>query len=143
MNRWQKIAWFNLAVIVVCTVSAAGLTIRLAFQYGFPSAFGGTGLLGFACLIALGPALFRNKRGEIAFDERDVNIERRAVRYGTTASYFYFVIVCIGTWLIVGFDSQISAGVLPMLVVGGFLVVNIVQSVTTLVEYGRGCEKNE
>ena len=138
MNRWQKIAWFNLFVIAGCMMLAAGMTIRYAFQYGFPSAFGGTGFLGFACLIALGPLLFRKKKGQIAFDERDLLIERKAVRCGTTVSYFYFVFVCVGTWLCVGFDSKISAGVLPMLVVGGFLVVNVVQSIVTLVEYCKG-----
>lgn len=138
MNRWQKIAWFNLIVIAICVVLAAGMTTIYAFQHGFPSALGGTGFLGFACLIALGPFLFRKRKDQVAFDERDVMIERRAVRCGTTVAYFYFVIVCIVTWLVVGFDSKVSAGVLPMLVVGGFLVVNIVQSIVTLVEYRRG-----
>ncbi|MFC1739488.1 hypothetical protein ACFL1G_10650 [Planctomycetota bacterium] len=138
MNRQQKIAWFNLIVIAICIVVTSGMVTKYAFQHGFPSAFGGTGFLGFACLIALGPVFFKKKKGQVSLDERDVMIERRAVRCGTTASYFYFVIVCIVTWLVVGVDSKISAGVLPMLVVGGFLVVNIVQSITTLVDYGRG-----
>lgn len=138
MNRQQKIAWFNLVVIAGCVALAVSMTVRFAFQHGFPSAFGGMGFLGFACLIALGPVLFRKKRGQVAFDERDVMIERRAIRYGTTVAYFYFVIVCIVTWLVVGFDSKVSSGVLPMLVVGGFLVVNIVQAIVTLVEYRRG-----
>lgn len=138
MNRVQKIAWFNLAVIAGCIMLAGGMTVRFAFQHGFPSALGGMGFLGFACLIALGPLLFRKKKGQVALDERDVMIERRAVRCGTTVSYFYFVFVCVGTWLYVGFDSKISAGALPMLVVGGFLVANIVQAIVTLVEYSKG-----
>ena len=138
MNRAQKIAWFNSAVIAGCIVLAVSMTIRYAFQHGFPSDFGGMGFLGFACLTALGPVLFRKRKDQVAFDERDVMIERRAVRCGTTASYFYFVIVCVVTWLVVGIDSKISAGVLPMLVVGGFLMVNIVQSIVTLVEYRGG-----
>ncbi len=137
MNRQQKIAWFNLAVISGCMMLAVGMTTKYAFQHGFPSAFGGMGFLGFACLIALGPLLFRKKKGQVAFDERDVMVERRAVRCGTTASYFYFVFVCLATWLYVGFDTKISAGLLPMFVVGGFIVVNVVQSIVMLVEYRR------
>lgn len=138
MNRWQKIAWFNLAVIAGCILLAGGMTIKLALQFGFPSALSGTGFLGFAFLIGLGPLLFRKKKGQVSFDERDVMIERRALRCGTTVSYFYYLFVCAGTWLYVGFDSKISSGVLPMLVVGAFYVVNIVQAIVTLVEYSRG-----
>jgi hypothetical protein len=138
MNRQQKIAWFNLVVIAGCIALAVGMTARYAFQHGFPSAFGGMGFLGFACLIALGPLLFRKKKDRLALDERDVMIERRAVRCGTTVSYFYFVLICMGTWLYVGFDTKISAGLLPMFVVGGFIVVNVVQSIVTLVQYGWG-----
>ena len=138
MNRAQKIAWFNLAVIAGCIALSAGMTIRFAFQHGFPSAFGGMGFLGFACLIALGPLLFRKKKGQVDFDERDLIIERQSDVASFGACFAFFIVVFVAMWLTMGMDRLIPLHWLGGILLGGWVTAIIAGAVTTLVFYGRG-----
>ena len=64
MNRWQKIAWYNLIIIFVSFSLTAAVVGILALKYGMPKALGGLGALGTLGLLGLSPVLFREKKGE-------------------------------------------------------------------------------
>ena len=81
MNRSQKIAWYNLIVILVSLILAGAAIGVLAAIFGMPRALGGLGFMGICGLMGLTPILFREKRGQLGFmgyDERDLLIFRKA-----------------------------------------------------------------
>ncbi len=143
MNRAQKIAWYNL-VVIAASLTISGATIGiLAILYGMPKALGGLGFLGIAGLLGLSPILFRKKRGQVSFDERDELIQKRAMLIAYTTFWISFVSACMIPWWILETGSSIPVVVLPVMVAGGFIIVQLVQSVTILVQYGWRNKTNE
>jgi len=141
MNRAQKIAWFNLVVIfiglVLCIIAVSVLAL-VAFVAELPlrAALGGLGFIGIIGFTGLSPFLFRKAKGQVEFDERDQFYNMRAWFLGFCASYLLFVIVCMTTWFIHGPKGTISANVLPLTVMGGFLALMLVHSLAILGQYG-------
>jgi hypothetical protein len=140
MNRWQKIAWFNLAVILMCLLFSGMAIAVLAFVVALPlrAALGGLGFMGIIGFTGLSPFLFRKAKGQVEFDERDQHFCMRAWFLGYCASYLFFVIVCMTTWFIHGPKGTISVNVLPLTVLGGLMVLILVHSLAILGQYGRG-----
>jgi len=89
MNRWQKIAWFNLVVIASALLLSTAAIAILAFRAGFPKALAGFGCLGLAGLMGLSPLLFHKDKSKVSFDERDVLFARTAALGGFGSSYFF------------------------------------------------------
>ena len=138
MNRWQKIAWYNLTV-VVASLTISGTTIGiLAILHGFPKALGGLGFLGIAGLIGLSPFLFRKKVGKVTFDERDQVIHRRATLAAYSTFWFFFAAACMIPWWVLECGAKIRVVVLPCMLAGGFIIVQLIQSIAILVQYGKG-----
>ncbi|UCF43792.1 MAG: hypothetical protein JSV99_02355 [Planctomycetota bacterium] len=138
MNRFQKIACFNLAVIAVSIAFSGGAVVIAALVAGFPKALCGLSFLGISGLMGFSPLFFRKKKGQVAFDERDEVIIRKAVFSCFICSYIFLAGVCIATSVIVGTSGTVSARMLPIMVVSGFIVGMLVQSIVTLREYGWG-----
>ena len=140
MNRFQKIAWFNLIVIAASlTFSGAAVGI-LAIMHGMPTALGGLGFLGIAGLIGLSPILFRKKRGQLGFDERDELIHKKAVLIAYSVFWVFFAAACMIPWLVLKTGAKIPVVLLPVVLVGGFIIVQLVQSVAVLIQYGWGID---
>ena len=136
MNRAQKIALYNLIVIIASlTITGAAIGI-LAIVYGMPKALGGLGFLGIGALIGLSRILFRKKRGEISFDERDLLIFRRAAFAAYSTFWFLFTAACMIPWWILETGASIRVVVLPCMLAGGFVIVQLIQSIAILVQYG-------
>ena len=90
MNRMQKIAWYNM-IVIVAALTASGATVGLlAIFFGMPKALGGLGFLGIAGFMGLSPVLFRKKQGDVDFDERDLLIYRKAI----IVAYSIFWLFC-------------------------------------------------
>ena len=138
MNRWQKIAWFNLTVIVVSLLLAGTAISTLTIIVGMPGALGGLGFLGFLGLLGLQPVLFRKDKSKVSYDERDMLISRKAVILGFTVSYLFFVFACMGCWWYAQADGMIDVRVLPLIVLGGYIASEFTRSISLLVQYGRG-----
>jgi hypothetical protein len=143
MNRQQKIAWFTLT----CVGLALGLSLLtfgvLYLGLGWPvraasGAFGFIGLLGFA---ALAPLLFRKDKGQVAFDERDLQIQRTASLAAFATFWAVFVSAAMVPWFIIGPEGRITVNYLPWMVFGGMLVVEGVRAVVTLQGYGWRSER--
>jgi cytochrome b561 len=143
MNRRQKIAWFQLAIVgaaAIVNIILTGLFVR-KYEYGFLEAWWtGTGYSVPCIILAVlaPPVIFRKKKGQIDFDERELTIDHRAMQITFATTYAYFIAVCMTTWVVAGFDKPIPAYWLAWIVLGGWITSIVVHSLTTLVCYGRG-----
>lgn len=147
MNRRQKIAWFQLAVVGVAAVASAalmGLFIK-KYDYAFLEAWwiGSCYPTPLLVLTVFAPVFVRKKKGQIDFDERDLIIDRHAmvIAFGTT--YVFFIGVCMITWVAAGFDKPIPAYWLPRIVLGGGVTSIVAHALTTVVCYGWGNKSGE
>jgi len=143
MNRMQKIAWFNLIVVLL----ALGLSVTafavFHFVLGLPvsraaSGFAFIGIMGFT---GLSPVLFRKGESKVQFDERDTAIQRKAVGLAYAIFWVLFVAAAMIPWFIIGPNGTITTNYLPWMVFGGMFVVMFLQSIVTLNEYGWKGEK--
>ena len=136
MNRSQKIALYNLIVIIASlTITGAAVGI-LSIVFGMPKALGGIGFLGIGGLIGLSPILFRKKRGQLGFDERDLLIYNRASLVAYSVFWVFFSAACMVPWLVLEAGAKIRVVVLPCMLAGGFVIVQLIQSIAILIQYG-------
>jgi len=142
MNRGQKIAWFQLAVVGIVAVASVILMALFARKYEYDLAeawwIGSAYPTPLLVLTVLAPVFIRKKKGQIDFDERDLMIDRQAmvIAFGTT--YVFFIGVCSTTWVAAGFDKLIPAYWLMRIVLGGWVTSVMAHALTTIVCYGRG-----
>jgi len=136
MNRAQKIAWFNL-IVIVASLDISGTAIGiLTIVYGMPKALGGLGFLGILGLIGLSPILFFKKQGQLGFDERDLLIYNRASLVAYSLFWVFFTAACMVPWLVFERGARIPVVVLPCMLAGGFVIVQLIQSIAILIQYG-------
>lgn len=138
MNRAQKIALYNLIIITASLTITGATIVILSIVHGMPKALGGLGFLGIAGLIGLTPVLFRKRRGQPVFDERDMQVYRRATLVAYSTFWILFTAACMIPWLVLERGTTIHIVVLPFMLAGGFIIVQLIQSIAILVQYGRG-----
>ena len=141
MNRWQKIAVFNILVIFFSLSFTVGAVTAIGITIGFPTAYAGMGFLGFLGLLGLQPVLFRKDKSKVSYDERDALIGRKAVILGFTASYLFFVFACMGCWWYARADGMMDVRILPLIVAGGYIAAELTRSASLLILYGRGAKE--
>ncbi len=138
MNRTQKIARFNLIVMLIA-LGLSALAVGVSyFVIGLPirRAVGGLGFLGICGLLGLSPILFRKEAGEVDFDERDLLIQRKAALGAYSIFWFLFVLAAMVPFFVLGADGKVSVQYLAAMVFAGAAVVTVVQSIATLELYG-------
>ena len=140
MNRWQKMAWFNLVVVAITIGVAAAAVIVFTLMTGMLSqgALYGLSFGGVIVFSLISPLIFRAKKqpGEVSFDERDEQIRRKADKASDNASLGLFVAVCMGGLLAVGPNGSVPVMTLPYMVCWAFIAAKIAESVATLIQYG-------
>ena len=147
MNRAQKIAWSCLITVSISLILGIIAVVIFYLIFGMPKALWGFalmsiglpgvfGLMGIGGLGALSQLIFKKGQGKVRFDERDQFFYMRAWFLGYSASYLFFVIVCMTTWFIYGPKGTISVNVLPLTVIGGFMALALVHSIAILAQYG-------
>jgi uncharacterized membrane protein len=137
MNRWQKIAWFNLIVIVVGSVLAvtAASTLPQGERLRPPNRVTAVIII---CLVlmAMGKIIFRKTIKGIDFDERDKQIERKAKHAGWMAFALSMVIgVMIYYYSVIGHKGIFSPFALPVIALIGGVIDIVVSSVAVLTQY--------
>jgi len=138
MNRWQKIAWFNL-IVIVTTLALSSLAVGvLSIIVGMPKALAGLGALGIFGLMGLSPILFRQKQNQVPFDERDQLINYRAVLGAYSVFWLVFTGACMIPWVIIGPSGSISVNALPIMLVGVGITLELVHSMAIIIQYGWG-----
>ena len=140
VNRQQKIAWFQLAVVGLAAVMSVILMALFVkkYDYGFLEAWwiGSGYAVPFVVLAIIAPVFIRKKKWQIDFDERDLMIDRKAMRITFATSYAFFIAVCMTTWIAVGFDKPIPAYWLVRIVLGGGITSIVTNALATIVCYG-------
>ena len=146
MNRWQKIAWYNITVILLTFVLATISVTVLAFKYGFPKAFAGLGMLGFLGLLGLSAVIFKKPTAQVDFDERDKLIFYKSLQITYALFWPIFTAGCMIPWFIIGpFNKTVPTNVFPIMLGSIGITLTFIQSLATLIQYGfksKG-EKNE
>jgi hypothetical protein len=137
MNRYQKIAWFNLVVIaaaIVVTSTAVAVEIHVR-------AYSTVGLwfVGILGLLHLTPHLFKRPQspGGVVSDERDELILKRAVLHAWTAFWWVFVLLAFLSFLIVGPRNSVPTITLPLIALGAGLFLKVACSIGILIQSGR------
>ena len=143
MNRAQKMAWFTLIVAGIGSVLSIIVVILLAAKFGFPKAFAGFACMAVTGLAGFAPAIFKKEKRQVTFDERDRGIHIKSTRAGFAASYGFVGLICMGTWFAIGPNGMITVNLLPNIFIGAMITMIIVQSITILVEYGRGGKEKD
>ena len=143
MNRIQKMAWMT----VICTGSGLILSMiafaTLYFFMGFPRAEAGLAFIALAGLAGLAPLIFKKDPGPVQTDERDRIIQVQSTQAGFAASYLVFGCLSMGIWFYHGPDKLINVNTLPQIWMAAFVTAFFVQSLTTLILYGKDNKEME
>ena len=128
MNRAQRIAWFNLKVVAVSVPVSLLIVLVSLLAEALVVALIGGGILGIAALImGLAPLLFKKDPSRVSYDERDAIIEKQAHLIGYCTLWCIFIATCM--------IAAFPAG--PWILAVTLVIVKVVESVATLVQYGR------
>jgi hypothetical protein len=144
MNRWQKMAWFNLIVIVagsVISVIAAG-TLPPDERLMPPNRVTVVIVISFV-LVAMSKTIFRKADREVDFDERDGQIHRRAKLFGWTGCGLGMAVTIMVCYIAVGPRGSFPPLALPVIPLVGVGLYMIVASVAALIQYGWGDKDGE
>ena len=139
MNRTQKIALYNLVVVIVSISFTAIAVTIMALSIGFPMAFTGFGFFGICVFTVPAPLFFRKeKQYKVEHDERDILITKNSELIAMNCSNVFFVLVSITSVFIFGLNGTISVLTLPVMIAGAYAITGLARSVSVLVQYGRG-----
>ena len=139
----QKFAWYNL-IVVLGSVTLTGMTyVFIYFLLGEGLAkvsFVFLGLLGF---LGSSGKYFKKKAGDtsVVMDERDKQIMLESSLIGFRATYLYWVVAGMLTWIIVWAirgSTVVVVDIIPLLVGTSCLVLVLSMSFSILIRYGRG-----
>jgi len=139
MNRYQKLAWFNLIVIIATIIFATtAITIEIHIRgYSTLCLFYIAPLL----LLKFKPFLFKKpqSKGGVVSDERDSFIVKRAASFAYTSFWIVFIVTSFAVHIFMGMEpkSSVPTITLPLIAVGGALFMKILCSAAILVQYGR------
>ena len=135
MNPFQKIAWYNLAVIALAVAACLVLYTLTGHPQASMAGFGLLGLLGFSALF-LG-----RQKGTVLYDERDREIERKAFMTGFFVFWLSFVAAC----MLIPFSynhQPVPSYLFFGLCMGGLMVFLGARSVAVLVLYRRDSQES-
>ena len=132
MNKAQKIAWFNLAVVLAGTALSVLLAIMEAVKLMFVV------FLGIGVLVGISPLLFRKKGTHVDFDERDQVIRLRALFFASGSSFLYLILTCAIQVIRVGSKGSIKVSTLVGLIGGALIFYVMMKSFWILIEYRYG-----
>jgi hypothetical protein len=137
MNRYQKLAWWNLIVVTfTIIVTTAAITIEFRIR-GYSTL--GIYFIAPLVLLKFNRYLFKKPQSEggVVSDERDTLIIKRALAFTFMASWWVFVISSLLLWWFIGPRNSVPTITLPLMALGGGIFMKIVCSVAILVQYGR------
>ncbi len=140
MNRYQKLAWFNL-IVIIATILITTIAITIEIHIRGYSTIGFWVFVVLLALLQFKPYLFKKSQSKVLFDERDSLIQKRALSFAYTVFWWVFLILSFSLFLIIGPKNSVPIITLPLMVIGGALFIQIVCSVAILIQYGRG-DKN-
>jgi hypothetical protein len=135
MNPSQKIAWFMLIVLFLATAAFLVLYKLTGHPLASIAGFSLMGLIGFS------PLFLEKKKGQVLIDERDKEINRKAMLAGYGVFWLYYVATFTIIPLVRGFEA-IPIHIWALTFWFGFIVMMAARSVAVLVLYRRDSEKS-
>ncbi len=136
MNRILKYAWYQLIVILVATLFGI-VSLAVIAVYWRGKEFSALIPLGLFASVHLFKVFFPLKPGEIAFDERDETIMRKATRLSFTITWYLFAAGGLIPILIIG-NGSIHVMYYGWLVFFAAILFRIIWSISAIVQYRRG-----
>jgi hypothetical protein len=133
----QKMSWMTVICAGLGMILSVVTVAILSFKVGFPRAQAGFAFMALAGFAGLAPAIFKKEKGAVALDERDRMIQLHATKAGFAASYGVFGCLSMGIWIYCGPDKLINVNTLPQIWMAAFITAFFVQSLTTLILYGK------
>ena len=140
MNRYQKLAWWNLIVItftIIITTAAIAIEFRVR---GYSTL--GIYFIAPLVLLQFNRYLFKKpqSKGGVVSDERDSLIIKRALVFTFMAFWWIFLISSFLLWWFIGPRNSVPTITLPLMALGGGIFMKIVCSAAILVLYGKSVE---
>ncbi|MBN1972003.1 MAG: hypothetical protein JW787_00065 [Sedimentisphaerales bacterium] len=139
MNRYEKLAWWNL-IVITFTIIITTAAIAIEFHIRGYSTLG-IYFLAPLILLQYNRYLFNKPQsaGGVVSDERDSFIVQRATSFAYKSFWFVFLTSSIAVHIFKGWGrGSVPSGILPLMAIGGALFMKIMCSVSILVQYGRG-----
>lgn len=139
----QKFAWYNL-IVVLGVFTLTGITyVLIYFLLGAGLAKGSFVFLGLLGFLGSSGKYFKKKAGDtnVVMDERDEQIMLESRFIGFRATYLFWVVAGMLTWIIVRAvrgSTVVGVDMIPLLVGGGCLVLVLSMSFSILIRYSRG-----
>jgi hypothetical protein len=138
MNRYQKLAWFNLIVITAALViTPAAVIVEIRWR-GY-STIAPWFFIVILLLIKLKPFLFNKPESEggVVSDERDSFIVQRALSFAYKTFWFVFIVSTLAVHIFKRWGGGfVPAITIPLMVLGGAMFTQIMVSAAILVQYG-------
>ncbi len=134
MNRLQKIAWYQLVILILWMAVIAAVAATIYYKnlnhklLIFPLLFG--------VFIQFDRAFFPLRPGKIEYDERDAMIKQKALNFAYTIFWYAFVFGSLITYLILGPTNHMPTGIFVIMILGGAVLLRFVWSITVIVLYG-------
>lgn len=141
MNRVLKYAWYQLIVILVA-IAFAGISIWVIATYWRGREFSALIPLGPLALVHFYKVFFPLKKGEIAFDERDEVIMKRATRISFTTLLYIFALGCLIPIVVIG-NGSIHVMYLGGLLFLAVIVFRLIWAIAVIIQYGRTSNENQ
>ncbi len=139
MNRWQKIAWFNIIVVIVCFIICLILAAIITFsRAATPPTPLSLVIIPSLVLVAISKFLFYKQSKRVDFDERDIQIHKKSGYVGLWAFVLAVVIQNVICVLLLGPKRALDYPLVLLLMVcaaGGIWIM--MDSIATLVQYSR------
>jgi len=135
----QKFAWFILIVFVVTValyLSAVPFFAWYRHMTLASAALPSLGMFGVCGLWGIGDYICNRRK----LDEREALIYQQATSLGMAIFWQVFVLSCMGVWAVFSFgyhQTKVPVNVLPFLVMLGYIVFMVTQSIAILVQYKR------
>jgi hypothetical protein len=140
MNRYQKLAWWNIIVITfTIIITTAAIVIEFHIR-GYSTL--GIYFIAPLVLLQFNRYLFKKPQSEdgVISDERDSLIIKRALAFTFMTFWWVFLISSFLLWWFIGPRNSVPTITLPLMVLGGGIFMKIVFSVAILVLYGKSVE---
>ena len=139
MNRWQKIAWFNITVVIICFIACLILADIITFDRAVtPPTPLSLVIIPSLVFVAISKFIFGKKTGQVDFDERDIQIHKKSGYAGLWAFVLAVVLENVVCVLLLGPKRALDYPLILLLMIcaaGGIWIMT--DSVATLVQYSR------
>jgi hypothetical protein len=138
MNRAYKLARFTVIVISTSCMLSGGAFLILYFTLGLPKASAGLAFMSLIFLLGFTPLMYRKDQGKVVCDERDIEINGKAVAAGFVTAYLVMGLACMLSFFVLGPKGTLSVQWLPMIFMGAGISHYLAYSIAILEQYGRG-----